>query len=415
MATKRNFPPVAEQMDIIRQNVEEILPEEELVRKLEHSYKTGTPLNIKLGCDPTSPDLHIGHAVVLTKLRQFQDLGHQAILIIGDFTAMIGDPSGRSKTRPPLSLEEARHRGQTYYEQASIILSRHNLRIVYNSEWLGKMRFDEVIQLAAHYTVAQMLEREDFAKRYKAGIPIGLHEFLYPLAQAMDSVAVRADVELGGTDQRFNLLVGRTIQEKYGQSPQVIITLPLLEGLDGREKMSKSLGNFIALTDPPEEMFGKVMSIPDELIIKYYRLAVFAPPEHVEHLARQLEGQHINPRDAKFLVAKALVERYYGTEAAEAAAAHFERVFVKKAIPENIPTVSFPSNQTISIVELMVQHQLASSKSEARRLIQQRAVSIDGQKILDPHATIATDQPHVVKVGKRRFLKILPAAEQSPP
>ena len=410
MSERRTFPPVAEQMDIIRENAEEILPEEELVRKLERSYEKGIPLNVKLGCDPTSPDLHVGHSVVLTKLRQFQDLGHQAILIIGDFTAMIGDPSGRSKTRPPLSLEEARKRGQTYYEQASIILRSDRLRIVYNSEWLGKMTFDEVIRLTAHYTVAQMLEREDFAKRYKAGVPIGLHEFLYPLAQAMDSVAIRADVELGGTDQRFNLLVGRTIQEKYGQEPQVILTMPLLEGLDGREKMSKSLGNYIALTDPPEEMFGKVMSIPDELILKYYRLAVFAPAEQVAHLEKQLKEQRINPRDAKFQVAKALVRRYYGEEAAEAAAAHFERVFVKKAIPDDIPTVTVAPGTTVGLVELLTQHQLAASKSEARRLIQQRAVSVDGEKIVDIHATITVEHPVVIKVGKRRFLKLQPSA-----
>jgi len=255
-----------------------------------------------------------------------------------------------------------------------------------------------------------MLEREDFAKRYKAGIPIGLHEFLYPLAQAMDSVAIQADVELGGTDQRFNLLVGRTIQEKYGQEPQVILTMPLLEGLDGREKMSKSLGNYIALTDPPEEMFGKVMSIPDELILKYYRLAVFAPAAQVADLEQQLKEQRINPRDAKFQVAKALVRRYYGEEAAEAAAAHFERVFVKKAIPTDIPTVTVAPGTTMGLVELLTQHQLAASKSEARRLIQQRAVSVDGEKILDIHAAITVERPVVIKVGKRRFLKLQPSA-----
>lgn len=406
---RKRIPPVEEQLPIIQQNVEEIIPETELIQKLERSYKTQTPLNVKLGCDPTSPDLHIGHAVVLTKLRQFQDLGHNAILIIGDFTAMIGDPSGRSKTRPPLSLEEARKRGQTYYEQAAIILSSERLKIVYNSEWLGKMTFDQVIQLSAHYTVAQMLEREDFAKRYQNGIPIGLHELLYPLAQAMDSVAIHADIELGGTDQRFNLLVGRTIQEKYGQEPQVIITLPLLEGVDGKEKMSKSLGNYIALTDPPEEMFGKVMSIPDELIIKYYRLAVFAPPEKCQELEHQLQTGGIHPRDAKFRVAMELVEKYYGKEKAQQAAEAFEKIFRKKEVPEDIPTVSLPSQSTVSLVELLVEHQLCSSRSEARRLIQQQAVSIDGKKITDIHAQITADREQVIRVGKRRFLRVLPA------
>ncbi len=276
-----SFPPVEEQLRQIRRGVVEIIPEEELVQKLERSYRTGKPLIVKLGCDPSRPDLHLGHAVVLRKLRQFQDLGHQAVLIIGDFTAMIGDPTGRSKTRPALTLEETRANGRTYFEQAAKILDPERTIIRYNSEWLGRMTFRDVIELAAKYTVARMLERDDFEKRYKAGEPIGIHEFLYPLAQAMDSVEIQADVELGGTDQRFNLLVGRDIQQAYGQEPQVCLLMPILEGTDGVEKMSKSLDNYIGITEPPEEMYGKVLSIPDHLIYRYFELATDIPTEEL--------------------------------------------------------------------------------------------------------------------------------------
>ncbi|NBC01041.1 MAG: tyrosine--tRNA ligase, partial [Bacteroidetes bacterium] len=276
------FPPIAEQLKQIRRGVEDIVPEAALVDKLERAEATGTPLTVKLGCDPSRPDLHIGHAVVLRKLRQFQDLGHQAVLIIGDFTGMIGDPSGRSKTRPALTFEETRENGRTYFEQASKILDPDRTRIVYNSEWLEAMSFSDVIELAGQYTVARMLERDDFEQRYAAGAPIGVHEFLYPLAQAQDSVAIEADIELGGTDQRFNLLVGRSVQQAKGLDPQVCILLPLLEGTGGGEKMSKSLDNYIGIDEAPEEMYGKALSIPDDLIYRYFELATDAPTDDLE-------------------------------------------------------------------------------------------------------------------------------------
>jgi len=270
---KIKFPPINEQMDLIKRGISEIIPEEELLRKLEGSLREGKPLNIKLGCDPSRPDLHIGHSVVLRKLAQFQSLGHQAILIIGDFTGMIGDPSGRNITRPALSLQEARNNGESYLEQASKILSKERTKIVYNSEWLGKMSFEDVIKLSSKYTVARMLERDDFTKRYKSGEPISMHEILYPLAQAMDSVAISSDVELGGTDQKFNLLVGRDIQREFGMEPQIILTMPLIVGTDGIEKMSKSYNNYIGISDSPKEIFGKTLSIPDSLITNYYEVA----------------------------------------------------------------------------------------------------------------------------------------------
>ncbi|HOK13646.1 MAG TPA: tyrosine--tRNA ligase, partial [Candidatus Kapabacteria bacterium] len=305
------FPSVNEQMDIIRDGAIEVLPEDELVRKIENSIKNNKPLNIKLGADPSRPDLHIGHAVVLHKLRQFQDLGHKAILIIGDFTAMIGDPTGKSKTRPQLTLEETRINGQSYLEQATIILKKENLEVVYNSDWLGKMSFSDVIQLAARYTVAQLLERDDFSKRFKSGIPISVHELLYPLAQAMDSAQIKADVELGGTDQKFNLIVGREIQKAYGLEPQCIVTMPLLEGTDGVEKMSKSLVNYIALTDTPREMFGKVMSIPDTLITRYMRYAAFFPENQAVAVEKGLADGSVHPRNAKVETAMKIVELYH--------------------------------------------------------------------------------------------------------
>jgi len=317
-------------MDLIKRGVVEIIPEEELVKKIENSIKTGKPLRVKLGCDPTRPDLHLGHSVVLRKLRHFQELGHIAILIIGDFTAMIGDPSGQNKTRPQLSFEETRVNGQTYFEQAKKILLPERVEIRYNSEWLGKMTFEDVIRLASKYTVARMLERDDFTKRYKSGEPISIHELLYPLAQAMDSVAIEADVELGGTDQKFNLLVGRDIQREFGQEPQVIITTPLLVGTDGVEKMSKSLGNYIALNDPPFEMYGKTMSIPDELIYDYFLLTTDLSPAEIEQIKKQLQDPNVNPRDLKRKLAWELVRMYHGVEAANKAQDEFDKIFVKK-------------------------------------------------------------------------------------
>ncbi|MDX1546983.1 MAG: tyrosine--tRNA ligase [Rhodothermales bacterium] len=401
------FPPIDEQLAQIRRGVEEILPEEELAGKLKKAAKTGTPLVVKLGCDPSRPDLHLGHAVVLRKLRQFQDLGHQIVLIVGDFTGMIGDPSGKSKTRPPLTLEATRANGRSYFEQASKILDPHRTRIVYNSEWLDRMTFSEVIQLAGQYTVARMLERDDFEQRYRAGEPIGIHEFLYPLAQAQDSVAIAADVELGGTDQRFNLLVGRSIQQAAGMEPQVCVLLPILEGTDGVEKMSKSLDNYIGIAEPPQEMYGKVLSIPDRLIYRYFELATDVPTEDLPRL-KAFAAE--NPRDAKHELAATIVRMYHGEEAARAARDHFVTTIIKGEVPDDAPVFrpAPDAGARIGLLTLLSQAGLTQSNSEARRLVKQNAVSIDGEKVADPMLEIdlAAQAPFVVKVGKRRYARI---------
>ena len=324
------FLSIDKQWELISRGAEEIIPEKELKQKLEESINKDTPLIVKLGCDPSRPDLHLGHGVVLRKLRHFQDLGHQAILVIGDFTAMIGDPSQRNKTRPQLTLEETKANAESYIEQAGHVLNIDSLKIVYNSTWLDAMRFSDVIRLSSHYTVARMLERDDFTKRYKAEIPISIHEFMYPLAQAMDSVELKADVELGGTDQKFNLLVGRDLQREYKQDPQVIITLPLLEGTDGIEKMSKSYGNDIGLTDTPEDMYGKSMSISDEMIEKYFILAADANTKTVSKVKKQLSDSSQNPRDIKRELSRAIVQLYHGQNAAKEAERYFDRVIVNK-------------------------------------------------------------------------------------
>ncbi|MEM6782113.1 MAG: tyrosine--tRNA ligase [Bacteroidota bacterium] len=403
------FPSVAEQLATIRRGAEQILPEDALVEKLKKSAATGQPLTIKLGCDPSRPDLHIGHAVVLRKMRQFQDLGHKAILIIGDFTAMIGDPSGKSKTRPALTAEETRANGQTYYDQAAKVLDTDpaKLEIRYNSEWLGAMSFADVIGLAGKYTVAQMLEREDFKNRYEGGQPISVHEFLYPLAQAQDSVFLDADVELGGTDQTFNLLVGRTLMERNGQEPQVCLTLPILEGTDGVQKMSKSLDNYIGVSEPPEEMYGKTLSIPDALIYRYVELATDVPTDDLPEWQVFAEQ---NPRDAKHKLAWILVRMYHGDAAADAARAHFEKTVIQGGVPEDLDELTPEAeNGTVSIVDLLRQAGFAESNGAARRLVKQGAVSIDGEKVTDPHADVdlAATAPFVLKGGKRKYVRVV--------
>lgn len=400
-----SFPSVKEQIDLIKRNAVEIIPEEELEKKLEKSAKENKPLRIKLGCDPSRPDLHIGHGVVLQKLRDFQDLGHKAILIIGDFTAMIGDPSGKNKTRPPLSLEETRINGKTYFDQASKILSEKNLEINYNSEWLDKMTFSDVIKLASKYTVAQILERDDFEKRMESKTPISLHELLYPLSQAMDSVAIKSDVELGGTDQKFNLLVGRAIQEAYGQPPQCIITMELLEGTDGVEKMSKSLNNAICFTDEQKDIFGKTMSIPDQLILKYFTLCTGFGDTELNEIKKQLEDPATNPRNLKVRLAYELVKKYYDEESAKYALQEFEKVFVKKEIPDDIPEYKIDTKE-LKLVSLMKETGMAASASDAIRLIKQGGVSIDGEKITDEKFLIKANKGFILKVGKRKFVKI---------
>ncbi len=406
MSKKPIFPPVNEQMDLIKRGAFEIIPEDELVQKLEKSYKENYPLKIKLGCDPTRPDLHLGHSVVLRKLAQFQDLGHDAILIVGDFTGMIGDPSGRNSSRPPLSFEEARENGKSYFEQASKILHKEKTRIVYNSEWLGKMSFEDVIKLASKYTVARMLERDDFTKRYKGGIPILIHEILYPLAQAMDSVAIESDVELGGTDQKFNLLVGRDIQREFGASPQVILTMPLLVGTDGVEKMSKSLDNYIGINESPKDIYGKTLSIADELIYTYFELTTNVMNEELVNIRQLLADKSFNPRDLKRKLARTLVTMYHSEEAAITAENEFDTIFIKKGLPDTVPEIKIEESKK-NILDLIVQVGFAPSKAEARRLVQQGGVTIDGEKISDITKDVTFESEKILKVGKRNFIKLL--------
>jgi tyrosyl-tRNA synthetase len=395
-------------MDVIRRGTSEIIPEEDLARKIEKAIKTSVPMNVKLGCDPSRPDLHLGHSVVLRKLRQFQDLGHQAILIVGDFTGMIGDPSGKSKTRPSLTLEETHKNGQSYFEQAIRILDAAHIRMVYNSEWLGAMSFAEVIKLASKYTVARMLERDDFTNRFKAGEPISVHEFLYPLAQAMDSVAINSDVELGGTDQKFNLLVGRDIQREFGKEPQVILTMPILPGTDGVDKMSKSLDNYIGICDSPKDIYGKTLSIPDKLIFDYFVLATSVANDELAVIKQRLADPTVNPRDIKRQLARTLVGIYYTQEIAQTAENEFDTIFIKKDVPDDIPELQCPKSDGVNIVQLIVDAALAETKSEARRLVEQGGVSINGEKIGDPKALIPITDTLILKVGKRKFLKIIP-------
>mgnify|MGYP001324820127 FL=1 len=400
-----SFLSVKEQMDVISRGVEEIIPEGELISKLESSKKSGIPLTVKLGCDPSRPDLHIGHGVVLRKMRHFQDLGHQAVLVIGDFTAMIGDPSGRIKTRPQLTLEEAKANAESYVEQSKVILDINKLKILYNSDWLNSMNFSDVIRLAGTTTVARMLERDDFTKRYKAEIPISLHEFLYPLAQGQDSVELNADIELGGTDQKFNLLVGRNLQKEAGQDPQCIITLPLLEGTDGKEKMSKSYNNDIGLQDKPEDIYGKTLSIKDEMIEKWFILAADANEETLDSIESQIKDPSVNPMDLKKQLARSVVTLYYDIEIAKEAEAHFNNLVVKKGIPDDMPDFVLDGEKLL--VDLIAESGILNSKSEARRMITQGAVRLDGALVDDINAMVYSGGEQVLKVGKRRFLRIV--------
>ena len=404
------FPSVNEQMDVIKRGVVDLLPEDELVKKIERSIKENKPLIAKLGCDPSRPDLHLGHTVVLRKLRQFQELGHQVILIVGDFTGMIGDPSGKNETRPALSLEETRRNGQSYYDQASKVLDPTKAKICYNSEWLGKMSFEDVIKLASKYTVARMLERDEFEKRYKGGEPISIHEFLYPLAQAMDSVAIKSDVELGGTDQRFNLLVGRDVQREYGQEPQIILTMPILPGTDGKQKMSKSLDNYIGISEAPNQMYGKTLSIKrDDVIYDYFELATTLPKQELAEIKATLADPTKNPRDLKRRLARELVTLYYSAEDALKAEQEFDRVYVKKDIPDNVKEFTPETDAAkYSLIQLIIDNGFAPSKSEAKRLIKQGAVSIDGEKVGDIDEDIVIDKPKVLKVGKHLFCRLIP-------
>jgi tyrosyl-tRNA synthetase len=386
----------------------EIIPKEDLIQKLEKSEKTGKPLNIKFGADPSAPDIHIGHMVPLKKLRQFQDLGHQVLFLIGDFTAMIGDPSGKSETRKPLSREQVKINAKTYQDQVFKILNPDKTTVVFNSDWLSPLKFDDVISLAAKYTVARMLERDDFEKRFKSGTPISVHEFLYPLMQGYDSVAIKADIEIGGTDQKFNLLVGRDLQREYGQEPQVILTLPLLEGLDGIQKMSKSLGNYVGISEPPQEMFGKLMSIPDELMLKYYELLTDVPTAELHKIKLGLKEGSLHPRNVKVELAKLIVTYFNGKEMAETAATEFDRIFRDKQTPDEIPVQPIlcePGKNKMWIVKVMALASIAKSNSNARRLIQQNAVELDGVKVTDANLELDSNKTYLFHVG-RKFIKI---------
>ncbi len=394
-----------EQLEYLRRGTVEIIEEEELLAKLKRAQETGRPLRVKAGFDPTAPDLHLGHTVLLRKMRHFQDLGHEVYFLIGDFTAMIGDPSGRSETRPPLTKEQVLENAKTYREQVFKILDPEKTKVVFNSEWMARFTAEDFIRLCAKYTVARMLEREDFKKRFESGRPIAIHELIYPLIQAYDSVALKADVELGGTDQRFNLLVGRDIQREYGQEPQVIITVPILEGLDGVQKMSKSLGNYVGITEPPREMFGKLMSISDTLMWRYYELLTDVPLAEIARWKEEVAQGRINPKELKMKLAKEIVARFHSPEAAEKAAAEFEKVFAKGGVPDELPEVAVPAGE-VWLPRFLKDQGLVKSTSEGKRLLAQGGVQIDGQKIRQENFLLEAGRDYVFRVGKRRFLRV---------
>ena len=397
-----SFLPVEEQLEVIRRGTVEIVPEEELVEKLKKSRKQDKPLKIKLGCDPTRPDLHLGHSVILRKLRQFQDLGHEAILIIGDFTALIGDPTGQNPTRPALSEEEIKENAETYLDQATKILDPESTTIVYNSEWLGKMRFQDVIKLTSKLTVARMIERDDFSKRYNNNEPISLHEFLYPLAQGQDSVHLHSDVELGGTDQKFNLLVGRDLQKDDGQEPQIALMMPLLVGTDGTLKMSKSYDNYIGITEDANDMYGKVLSIPDDLIYSWFELVTDVPVDELPKLKKRAEE---DPRDTKHELALAITRMYHGEKAAKEAREHFEQTVINKEIPDDAPVYEYESGKDVRLLDIISDTGFTDSNGQTKRLMKQGGVSIDDEKITDKGYEVAFDDDteFTLKVGKRNF------------
>ena len=388
-------------LELIKRGADELLIEADLIEKL----KTGRPLRVKAGFDPTAPDLHLGHTVLINKLRHFQELGHQVLFLIGDFTGMIGDPSGKNSTRPPLTREQVIENAKTYQEQVFKILDPAKTEVCFNSSWMEALGASGMIRLAAQHTVARMLERDDFSKRYAAQQPIAIHEFLYPLCQGYDSVALKADIELGGTDQRFNLLVGRELQKHYGQAPQCVLTMPLLEGLDGVNKMSKSLGNYIGIYEPPAEIFGKVMSVSDELMWRYYDLLSFRPAAEISAM-RDSVGAGRNPRDVKVLLAQELVSRFHGVVAAGKALEDFETRFQRNAIPEDIPTLTLVAGGGLSVVAVLKQAGLTASTSEALRMIDQGGVRLDGDKVVDKGLTLSGGVTAVLQVGKRKFARI---------
>ncbi|HBI83212.1 tyrosine--tRNA ligase [Orrella sp. NBD-18] len=396
-------PEVESNLRVALRGCDELLVQSEFAQKLARSHATGVPLRVKLGLDPTAPDIHLGHTVVLNKMRQLQDLGHTVIFLIGDFTSMIGDPSGRNTTRPPLTREQIEENAKTYYAQASMVLDPARTEIRYNSEWCDPLGARGMIQLASRYTVARMMERDDFTKRFKSGVPISVHEFLYPLMQGYDSVALKSDIELGGTDQKFNLLVGRELQKEYGQEPQCILTMPLLEGTDGVEKMSKSKNNYIGIGEAPDSMFGKLMSVSDTLMWRYYELLSFKSLEEIAALRAEVQAGR-NPRDAKVMLAQEIITRFHSRQAAEAALASFEARFRDGAIPDDMPEIKI-QGAPIGILKLLREASLASSGAEAQRNIEQGGVRIDGNKIEDKALQLSAGT-YVLQVGKRKFARV---------
>ncbi len=397
---------VQRQLDLYVQGVREIIPTEELENKLVKSIVEGKPLKIKLGLDPSAPDVHLGHTVVLNKIRQFQENGHTIQVIIGDFTGKIGDPTGKSVARTQLTDEEVRQNAKTYFEQFGKVIDMEKVELHYNSKWLSPLQFEEVINLAGKVTVARLLERDDFEERMAFRKPISLHEFFYPVMQGYDSVILESDIELGGTDQHFNVLMGRHFQERFNKEPQVAMLMPLLEGIDGVEKMSKSKKNYIGIDESPNEMYGKAMSIPDELLIKYFELITNLSPTEVETIKNKVQSGELHPRDAKMLLGKTIVEMYHGREAAEQAEQHFVSVFQQGKTPEVIQEYEWEGNPEVSVIDLLVQLNLLKSKSEARRMIENRGVKVDGNRIENTGAVITLSNGLIVQVGKRKFAKI---------
>lgn len=400
------MPSIEEQIALLERGVVDCIGHDELVKKLKRSQETGVPLRVKAGFDPTAPDLHLGHTVLLQKLKHFQDFGHEILFLIGDFTGMIGDPTGKSETRKALTREDVAANAESYKEQVFKILDPEKTKVVFNSEWLGKLDSFDMIRLASELTVARMLEREDFKVRFREGNPISIHEFMYPLIQGYDSVALKADVELGGTDQLFNLLMGRDLQRSRGQEPQVVLTLPLLEGLDGVNKMSKSLGNYIGVSEAANDIYGKVLSASDELMFRYYDLLSDLSREEIASLKEQVESGALHPKEVKKQLARELTARFHTPEAALQAEANFEKVFQKGGLPDDIPEKQIHSDEAIWLPQLLVDLEMVKSTSDGRRMIKQNAVSIDGEKVADIKTTVEPEGELLLKVGKRRFCKV---------
>ena len=409
MSAKKQFQPVDEQLAYLKKGAAEVIPEQDFRAKLEASVKTGNPLRVKLGVDPTAPDLHLGHTVVLRKLKHFQDMGHTAIFLIGDFTAMVGDPTGQSETRPPLSREQVDANAQTYLKQVYKILDSEKTEVRYNSEWLGKLTGHDMIRLCAHYRLARMPEREDFRSRLSGNLPISVHELLYPLLQAYDSVALQADVELGATEQKFNLLVGRDIQREYGQPSQVALTMPILVGLDGQRKMSKSLGNYVGITEPPSEMFGKLMSITDAMMWPYFELVTDRSSAEITKLRKDVESGAAHPMEVKMELAQEVVAGFHGKLSAAIAAEEFQRIFRDRQAPEEAPVRKVAAGDSKRLPALLVELGLAASRAEADRLVKQGGVEIDGQRVSDINTKVdlATPRQFLLRAGKKKFLRVV--------